>query len=161
MQIYSHSNLESTSSAHSVKSKSRRATSSKFSKNSRNFAKWFFLIFLFPLLDMSLGNIFVSGTCPRSTSWARENGHWNFKIVRLSFISHAHQCLKLNMKEQPFLVILSKKCNKIRSRHPKITPQITFCQNNAIQSYLALVSWIFVLKLQNKRGLSFWEWKNP
>ena len=93
-----------------------------------------------------------------NTNWVDQNVQPSFQIVRLSLANLAQHFLKLNMKKQFFLIILSKKFHKIRSRHSKTCLKITFLLKQRIQSYLALVSWVFVLKLQNKRGLSFWEW---
>ena len=49
----------SASLVHSVKSKWRKATSPKFSKNSRKFDEGFFLIFLFPAISMNLGTFLL------------------------------------------------------------------------------------------------------
>ena len=122
--------IESASPAHSMKSKLRKTNSLKFSKNSRNFAKWFFLIFLFPLLDMDLRSMFVSGTCPRNTNWAGQNVQQSFQIVRLSLANLTYHFLKLNMKEQYFLVILNKKSLKIRSTQKYKSRNYSFCWNN-------------------------------
>ena len=82
--------LESTSPAPFVESKSRKKFRPFFQKVLVNLRSDFFLIFLFPLLDMGLGNIFASGTCPRNLTWAGQNGHWNLKIARVSFIGRIH-----------------------------------------------------------------------
>ena len=50
----------------------------------QNFQKTYediFSIFLFPLLDIGLGNIF-SGICPRNTNWTDQNVQWQFQIAR-------------------------------------------------------------------------------
>ena len=70
--------------------KVKEGISSFFQKVLVNLRSDFFLIFLFPLLDMGLGNIFTSGTCPRNLTLAGQNGHWNLKIARVSFIGRIH-----------------------------------------------------------------------